>query len=314
MKVSQLIILVVFSLSTTRGNAANTRVIDVQLANGVASVEDALFVGGMNGGRIVRISSGGESQTVTEGHPRVRSVAALRLDPATGLLWGTAPDLFGQAGPDGSIVRARSVVFVIDPATDEYSRLVDWPAGTFTNDVAIGADGTVFVTDSLGGRVWRLSPGAERPAVHVERALLGGEGLGAAGIAIADDGTLFVGTYTAGRLLRIRGDEVQPLRLSMPIRNPDGIRILSNGDLVVLEGDAHGESGRVLRLKLHGLDAAVTVIAEIDMPLNLTLDGNTAVVTDAAARPWLRAFLAGDRINPPAKSRLVRVPLEKDEP
>ncbi|MEO1237674.1 MAG: hypothetical protein AAFX76_12880 [Planctomycetota bacterium] len=309
MIISQLIICTVAASGAAAAPAHTAQHVDVSVANGIAAVGETIYVGGMTAGRIVRVGPGGGSEVLTAGHPRVRSVAALRHDPATGLLWGTAPDAFGRPGPAGETLREPSVVFAVDPQTGHHRHLIDFPPGAFTNDLVVAPDGTRFVTDSLGGRVWRIPRDARTPVIHVEHPLLAGGGLGAAGIALDPDGTLYVNTYTAGRLLRIRGQAVEPLRTSRPLRNPDGMLALPDGNLLVLEGNAAGDAGRLLRLDIDGLDAAVTDITEIDMPLNLTPFGGSVVLTDAAARPWLRGFLAGDAVEAPAASRLIRIPL-----
>ncbi|MEM7626614.1 MAG: hypothetical protein AAF333_13545 [Planctomycetota bacterium] len=262
----------------------------------------------MTDGRVLAFD-GDRFRVVTPGDDRVSSVAALRVDPRDGTLWGTAPDVFGRHDPQGAVLRKPSVVFQIDPATGRYLRIIELPAGAFANDLAFDADHNLYVTDSLGGQVLRLSPGDRAFERFVQHDLLGGGGLGAAGIAVAPDGSMYVGTYSAGRLLRIRGGHVETLRTPRPLRNPDGMRALPDGTLLVLEGNATGESGRLLRLKIDGLDAAVQEIAVVEMPLNLTLEESTVVVTDAAARPWLTAFLAGRTAQPPEVSRLRRIAL-----
>ncbi|MEM8782509.1 MAG: hypothetical protein AAGE65_06575 [Planctomycetota bacterium] len=303
----------IISLLISYAASADRVQIPLPVANGVAAVGGTIYVGGMNGGQIVAVE-GEEVRLVTEGHPRLKSVAALRRDPRDATLWGTSPDAFGQRQADGTVSRAPSCVFQFDPVSGRYRRLVELPAGVFANDLGFGPDHTLYVTDSFGGKIWRLSPDAERFEVFLTHEGLGGEGLGVAGIAVASDGTLYLGTYTAGRLMRLRDGHLEALRLPRPLRNPDGIRVLPNGDLLVIEGNAAGRSGRLLRLRLDGLQAELIELAQIEMPLNLTLDGDRAVVTDAAARPWLVAFLSGDRVEPPATSRLIHVPLTTRRP
>jgi hypothetical protein len=42
------------------------------------------------------------------------------------------------------------------------ARLVaSWPAGTFVENLVVGADGAVFVTVHPAGEVWRVSPSGE---------------------------------------------------------------------------------------------------------------------------------------------------------
>lgn len=70
--------------------------------------------------------------------------------------------------------------------------------------LAVGLDGTVFVSDTASGTIWRLAPGgdgadAAGPIDEVQRGI-GRQMLTPAGLALGPDGTLFVADTTGHRV------------------------------------------------------------------------------------------------------------------
>jgi sugar lactone lactonase YvrE len=111
------------------------------------------------------------------------------------------------------------------------------PAGTFLNDVAVGADGAAYFTDSNEARIWRVAPGAGGAwqatlwldAGATIPVVLPGFNLG--GIVATPDGRyLLVAQGTTGRLWRIdvASKEITPVDL--------GGTSLVNADGIVLRG------------------------------------------------------------------------------
>jgi len=79
------------------------------------------------------------------------------------------------------------------------------------NDIAIGADGSVYVTDSFTPNIFRLAPGASALEVFITdpRLAPAPNGVGLDGIAFGADGHLYVTQFIPGALFRItiRGDD-----------------------------------------------------------------------------------------------------------
>src|ERR1700741_3690503 len=76
----------------------------------------------------------------------------------------------------------------------------------FCNDIAVDAQGSIYVTDSANPTILKLSPGTTTFEVFAQDCAFsapqsGGAGLD--GIAFGSDGNLYVTTYTAGGLLRV---------------------------------------------------------------------------------------------------------------
>jgi streptogramin lyase len=78
-------------------------------------------------------------------------------------------------------------------------------AHAFCNDIAVDARGAIYVTDSAGPNVLRLSAGASTFEVFATSTQFSPPegGIGLDGIAVGHDGNLYVTTYTAGGLFRV---------------------------------------------------------------------------------------------------------------
>jgi hypothetical protein len=86
-------------------------------------------------------------------------VLGLKVDTRRGLLWGVA--FTRQPTPPGDTTRApaRSIVFALRLPDGELVRRVPSPADGAShlfNDLVVGRNGTVYLTDSEGGAVWAL--------------------------------------------------------------------------------------------------------------------------------------------------------------
>jgi len=74
------------------------------------------------------------------------------------------------------------------------------------NDIAIGRDGSGYVTDSAAPQILRLPPGATQLEVWTRDLFFAppvGSGISFDGIAFGTNGNLHVDTCTAGELFRI---------------------------------------------------------------------------------------------------------------
>jgi len=137
------------------------------------------------------------------------------------------------------------------------------------NDMAVGPDGALYVTDTGQPRILRWVPGASALAVWLEDPVLGANGTGGGidGIAFAADGSMLVNNVRSGALFRVamagsKPGAVTQLTLSRPLANPDGMRPIAANAFILAEG-----AGKVSRLTLDGDKVTVTTLAEgIDQP------------------------------------------------
>lgn len=111
-----------------------------------------LFLGDMHNRRILAIDRQGQVRPF--GAPLAMRPLGMKVDIARGLLWIATTDAFWASQPVGVQLVA------LDLATGAMRRSVGGPARSL-NDLVIASDGTIYVTDSLAGAVFRLDPGAD---------------------------------------------------------------------------------------------------------------------------------------------------------
>ncbi|HEY2807431.1 MAG TPA: hypothetical protein VGI91_01435 [Steroidobacteraceae bacterium] len=214
-----------------------------------AAADGTLYVGSAGSGGVLRVARGSPraEQWIAPGDFGSRSVLGVFVDEHRGLLWLCSDDLASAkiaspgAGPTAlkgfDLKSGAGKVSVALPGNDP-----------FCNDIAIAADGAVYLSESTNGRVLKLSPDMNSLAVWVADKQL----LDIDGIAFGADGNLYANTYASNGLFRIevKGGAAAALRkLSTPraLFHPDGMRTLSGDTFLMVEG-----SGKLDRISVKG--------------------------------------------------------------
>ncbi|HEX3761789.1 MAG TPA: hypothetical protein VHW23_23985 [Kofleriaceae bacterium] len=117
-------------------------------------VHRALFVGSMAERKIVRIAPDGSTRDFATREAGLDSVLGLRVDAAHGLLWAVSdalPNMPGYGAGDAG----RAALFAFDLETGALRDRFAAPPGPshLLNDVAIGPDGSAYVTETESGAV-----------------------------------------------------------------------------------------------------------------------------------------------------------------
>lgn len=182
------------------------------------------------------------------------SPLGMTLDPAGAALWvATTSAPFGASDTASQLVR-------IDLAHGTKRSFSPSESASF-NDVSIAADGAVYVSDTSGGRIWRLAPNADALAPLTEAGAMTSPN----GLTIDPSGrTLYV---AQGRsLMRISTATGEIARLDVPpdfdALGVDGL-YYRNGALFAVQGILN--QGRVLRLKLDRAGTTVTQVETLDL-------------------------------------------------
>ncbi|MEY4761670.1 MAG: hypothetical protein RLZZ200_1526, partial [Pseudomonadota bacterium] len=124
----------------------------------------------------------------------------------------------------------------------------------------VGPDGSVYATDTSGGRLLRLAKGASGLEIFAEDPAL----KGADGIAFDSRGRLYVNIVTTGGLLRVERDSsgrfasLVPIRVDATLGGPDGMRLVEGSRFVLAEGT----TGRIDELVIEGDVSRVRVLRE----------------------------------------------------
>ena len=250
-----------------------------------AASDGTLYVSSLATGGITRIPHG-----TTRSEPWIkpgafdsRSTFGVLVDNASHMLWVCSNDMsaFGVPGPS-SVSGSHLKGFDLRTGKGKISAAL-LGARPLCNDLAIGQDGSLFVTNSFAPQLLRLKPGGDRLEVwledqHFEAPSQGG---GLDGIACGGDGHLYVNTFTKGELFRIEVQDGAPgkvtkLQTSRPLVSPDGLRVVSGLTFVMVEG-----SGTLDRVIITQDKALIETIAEgFSGPTAVAVVGTTAWVAE----------------------------------
>ena len=157
-------------------------------------------------------------------------------------------------------------------------------AGAFCNDIAIGSDGTAYVSDTENMEVVRLRRSSSQLEVWAGNGGFGPKGGVLDGISVLGN-RVFVNTLETNKLFAVpieadgKAGAITEIKLDQAINNPDGMRSFGNHGVLVIEG---GGSGALSRIKLDGNSGQVSRLKEgfPDGPVATTVVGTTAYVLE----------------------------------
>lgn len=179
----------------------------------------------------------------------------LKVDPRRRLLWVASKGRPGRAGLDKGAAE-RSALFAVDLDTGRVLRRVALEAGGrhLLNDLALGADGTAFVTDSEAGAVYRVPPEGDR----FETVLPPGSLSYPNGLVLTKDG--------AGLLVAGAGPGLYRVDLAggsfREVRVPPGLHLQGIDGLTRLGGPA-GAGSRLVAVQ-NGIHPGRVALLELD--------------------------------------------------
>ena len=238
---------------------------EILIADGKAQPESltvapggVLIVGSASTPFVYRIRSGS-----TTAEPFVDATAegagtfffGMLADAATHTLWTCQI----TPVPDTTPIRRHTALRGFDLSSGRQKIRWELPGDSnLCNDVSIGPDKAVYITDTLNGKVFRLAPGATAAEPVVEDRLL----VGIDGITFLN-GTLYVNNVFTGKLYRVpvsasgKAGPLVELHLDQPVRGPDGMRA-GSGKIFVAENG----SGKISMIAINGDSGTVTVLKD----------------------------------------------------
>ena len=252
----------------------------------VTSTKDGtLYVGSLGSGGIIRIKPGAAKAEIwiKPGAFGSRSIFGVLADERSNTLWACSNDM-SALGVVIAGSETGSVLKGFDLKTGQGKVSAKLPGdNTLCNDIAIGADGSAFVTNSAAPQILRLPPGSNQLEIWATDPLLappaGGAGLD--GIAFGTRGSLYVDTYTTGELFRVdvvdgKAGKVMKLKPSRPLTLSDAIRPLGNNQFLIIEG-----AGRLDRMRIQGGGAVIETLKDgYEIPTGVAVAGHTAWVSE----------------------------------
>ena len=181
--------------------------------------------------------------------------------------------------------------------------------GTLCNDIAVGTDGTTYVTDTRQGSLLMVKRGGKALEIAAKDPLLAG----ADGLAFGSKTILYVNSVSAGKLIRLdlgpdgKAKSVVELKLSRPLDRPDGMRAIGKNRLLLAEN-----SGKMSIVTFQGKDMHDAVITTIKEGLE-----STPGVTATRGMAWIVEGKLNYRNDPklkdkdPGQFKMYAVPLPK---
>jgi len=229
----------------------------------------------------------------------ILTILGVLADENSNTLWlCSAPNFFGPERSQGV-----SSVMAFDLASGAQKGSYPFPDGGTCNDITLAEDGTVLATDTPGGRILALAPGASMLRVFGQSDLL----RGIDGIAFSGDWTLYANNVQTQKIYRIavNADDTMgaltELTLSHELGGPDGMRLIEGNRFI----QAEGTIGRLSVVTIEGDSATLTVIDDaLESSPGATMVGNTAYVLESNIQYLLNPDLRGQE--PPAFMVLAR--------
>jgi hypothetical protein len=202
---------------------------------------ERFFIGSIAQRKIIVTDGKGETRDFSNPSDKLDCVLGLRVDPARGHLYAVSTNGF----LDEANTQRRNAVVRYDLKDGRLIDRFSAPDAMQLNDLAVAPDGTVYVTDSMSGTLFRKKPGeATLTRLGATGALRGGNG-----IAFGSLGRLYVAGSTG--ILRVDTATGEPTRIAQPdtvvTGGIDGL-YWYDGDLIGVQNSTN--PGRVVRLML----------------------------------------------------------------
>lgn len=241
-----------------------------------AGADGSIYIGSVGLAQIYRVPPGGSAAEVfiAPGTGGMKQIFGVLADDASGTLWACSNELGG--GPPGAS-SGPSALHSFDLASGMARASHAFPQGGMCNDIAVGAGGEVYATDTPGMQILRLPKDGMALEVWSPAGAFGETGGVLDGIAMVG-GRVIVNTLRTNKLFAVevgaqgQAGAVTELTLSSPVQGPDGMRTLGTDGLLTTDS-----TGKIQHVIISGGEATVHTVKDgLEGAVSVAVVGNTA--------------------------------------
>ena len=202
------------------------------------------LVSSLTQGTVSRVAADGTVRPFAAAGTLV-STQGIAIDEARGLVFVAGGDLGVGDRSSPETQQRQAGLAVVRLGTGALVRTVPLedlaPAARHhANDVALGPDGTAYVTDSFAGAVYAVRPGGEASVLVQDTTQFASENVGLNGIAVHPDGFLLVAHSEGGALYRIglrSPHRIERVALPDALVGADGLMLADDTTLAVIQNE-----------------------------------------------------------------------------
>ncbi|MBZ0276753.1 MAG: hypothetical protein K8I60_11435 [Anaerolineae bacterium] len=232
------------------------------------AASDRFFISSMTEGTVYAVTGQGELTPFIQDTALVSSVG-LHADAEHGRLLVTNSDIGAGTRSSAKTQGRLAAIGSYDLTSGEPLAYYDLgallPDGAHVaNDIAVDADGNIYVTDSFSPVIYRISADGEAE-VLLQSDLFVGDGFNLNGIVYHPDGYLIVAKYNEGKLFKVPVSDpttFTEISSDSPYSGVDGLVLLPDGDLVVITNviASGAPTNRIYRIRsTHGWESAQVI-------------------------------------------------------
>jgi sugar lactone lactonase YvrE len=249
-----------------------------------SSNDGTLYVGNLAEGGVVRIRPQAKPELwIKPGAFGSASILGVLVDEVSNTLWVCSHD-FSSIGIKVAGGSPGSALIGFDLKTGSGKLRAPFAGShNLCNDIAVGPDGSAYVTNSDAPQILKLPSHEKQLQVWFTDPSMQPvpDGYGLDGIAFGSDGNLYVNLFDAADLYRIdvkdgEAGKLTKLNPSRKLLLTDGLRPLRPGVFLLIEG-----AGRLDMMNVKGDDAVITTLGDgYVTPTGVTVAGKVAWVSE----------------------------------
>lgn len=289
-----------------------------------SSKDGSVYIGSVGKAQVYKAAPGAGTAEVfiAPGTGGIKQVFGVLADDASSTLW-VCSNTVAVGGPPGPVAGTINGLYSFDLTSGAAKSHYDFPAGGMCNDIAVGGNGDVYATDTMGMQVLRLPKGGSALEVWSPKGAFGPAGGVLDGIAVVGN-RVVANTLVTSKLFAVEigadgkagkvtelaltapgaaapavpapaagGKVAAPAAPVLPLTRPDGMRAWGIDGLLSTDG-----TGKIQHVVIKGDAAEVHTVKDgLDGVVAVTTVGNYAYALEGQ----LGIMMAQPGTTPPAE-------------